>query len=116
MSIAELLLHGCTTTSDHFYMLPPASDVRIEAVLEAAETLGIRIHLCRGSMSLGRTGGGLPPDDCVEQDADVLADCQRVLDAYHDPSPHALRRIDLAPCSPFNVTRELMRDTRGPGA
>ncbi|MCK4343028.1 MAG: amidohydrolase family protein [Phycisphaerae bacterium] len=112
VSIAELLLHGCTTTSDHFYMLPPGSDVRMEAVLDAAAELGIRLHLCRGSMSLGQSGGGLPPDDCVERDADVLADCQRVLDQYHDKSALALRRIDLAPCSPFNVTRELMRDTR----
>ena len=112
VSIAELLLHGCTTTSDHFYMFPPGSDVRMEAVLDAAAELGIRIHLCRGSMSLGQSGGGLPPDDCVERDADVLADCVRVLDAYHDPRPYALRRIDLAPCSPFNVTRELLRDTQ----
>jgi cytosine/adenosine deaminase-related metal-dependent hydrolase len=112
VSIAELLLHGCTTTSDHFYMFPPGSDVRVEAVLDTATELGIRLHLCRGSMSLGRSGGGLPPDDCVEQDTDVLADCQRVLDAYHDPQPYAMRRIDLAPCSPFNVTRELLRDTR----
>ncbi len=112
VSIAELLRHGCTTTTDHFYMLPPGRDVRLEAVLEAAERLGIRLHLCRGSMSLGRGAGGLPPDDCVEHEADILADCVRVLDAYHDPRPYALRRIDLAPCSPFNVTRELMRDTR----
>lgn len=112
ISIAELLLHGCTTTSDHFYMLPPASDVRLEAVLEAAADLGIRLHLCRGSMTLGHSAGGLPPDDCVERDADVLADCQRVIDAYHDPRPYSMRRIDLAPCSPFNVTRELLRDTR----
>jgi cytosine/adenosine deaminase-related metal-dependent hydrolase len=112
VSIAELLLHGCTTTSDHFYLFPPGSDVRVEAVLDAAAEVGIRLHLCRGSMSLGQSAGGLPPDDCVERDADVLADCQRVLDAYHDARPHALVRIDLAPCSPFNVTRELLRDTR----
>ena len=112
VSIAELLLHGCTTTSDHFYLFPPGSDARMEAVLDAATELGLRIHLCRGSMSLGHSHGGLPPDDCVERDADVLADCTRVLDAYHDAAPHALRRIDLAPCSPFNVTRELLRDTR----
>ena len=111
VSIAELLLHGCTTTSDHFYMLPPSSNVRMEAVLEAADQLGIRLHLGRGSMTLGKSGGGLPPDDCVERDSDVLADCVRVLDAYHDPAPYAMRRIDLAPCSPFNVTPELLRDT-----
>jgi 8-oxoguanine deaminase len=112
VAIAELLRHGCTTTSDHFYMLPPGRDARMEAVLDAAEELGIRIHLCRGSMSLGASGGGLPPDDCVEADADVLADSVRVIDAYHDDSAGAMRRIDLAPCSPFNVTPELMRDTR----
>jgi cytosine/adenosine deaminase-related metal-dependent hydrolase len=112
VSIAELLLHGATTTSDHFYMFPRGSDVRVEAVLDAAAELGIRIHLCRGSMSLGQGGGGLPPDDCTERDADVLADCERVIAAYHDPAPYALRRVDLAPCSPFNVTRELLRDTR----
>jgi len=112
VSIAELLLHGVTTTSDHLYMFPRGADVRLEAVLEAADTLGIRLHLCRGSMSLGQSRGGLPPDDCVESDADVLADCVRVLDRYHDPRPYALRRIDLAPCSPFNVTRELLIATR----
>jgi cytosine/adenosine deaminase-related metal-dependent hydrolase len=93
-------------------MFPSGSDVRLEAVLDAAEELGVRIHLGRGSMSLGRSRGGLPPDDCVQPEAEVLADCQRVLDAYHDPRPYALRRIDLAPCSPFNVSPELLRDTR----
>ena len=111
IGIAELLLHGCTTTSDHFYMLPPASDVRMEAVIEAAETLGVRLHLCRGSMTLGQSGGGLPPDDCVETDAGVLEDCRRVLDRFHDASEYSMRRIDLAPCSPFNCTREVLRDT-----
>jgi 8-oxoguanine deaminase len=111
VSIAELLLHGCTTTSDHFYMLPRGSDAKMEAVLEAADELGIRIHLCRGSMTLGQSRGGLPPDDCVENDEDVLADCRRVLEQYHDTSDYARRRIDLAPCSPFNCTRELLRDT-----
>ncbi|MFQ5804848.1 MAG: amidohydrolase family protein [Phycisphaerae bacterium] len=111
VSIAELLLHGCTTTNDHFYMVPPDGDVKMEAVLEAGDELGIRLHLCRGSMTLGASRGGLPPDDCVENDSDVLADCQRVLDKYHDTSEYALRRIDLAPCSPFNCTRELLRDT-----
>lgn len=112
VSIAELLLHGCTTTSDHFYMFPPAAGLGVEAVLDAAEELGIRLHICRGSMTLGQRAGGLPPDDCVESDAAVLADCARVIDRYHDACPYALRRVDLAPCSPFNVTRELLRDTR----
>jgi len=111
VSLAELVLRGCTTTSDQFYMFPPGSDVRVEAALEAAEDLGVRIHLGRGSMTLGQSAGGWPPDDCVERDADVLADCLRVLNAYHDPRAYAMRRIDLAPCSPFNVSRELLRDT-----
>jgi 8-oxoguanine deaminase len=111
VSIAELLLHGCTTTSDHFYMIPRNGDARMEAVLDAAEELGIRLHLCRGSMTLGRSHGGLPPDDCVEDDGAVLADCQRALETYHDRSDYAMRRIDLAPCSPFNCTRELLRNT-----
>ena len=111
VSLCELLLHGATTTSDHHYLFPPGADVAIEAVLEAAEVLGMRVHLCRGCMTLGASAGGLPPDDCVEQDADALADCVRTLDEYHDSQSYAMRRIDLAPCSPFNVTREIMRDT-----
>ncbi len=111
VSIAELLLSGCTTTSDHFYIFPRGSDATIEAVLEAAETLGIRIHACRGSMSVGRSAGGLPPDDCVEQEPAILQDCARAVDRFHDPSPMSMRRIDLAPCSPFSVSPELLRDT-----
>lgn len=112
VSIAELLLHGCTTTSDHFYLFPPQTNVRAEAVLAAAEELGIRIHLARGAMTLGQSAGGLPPDDCVESDERALADCARLLEQFHDTDPYAKRRIDLAPCSPFNVTRELMQATR----
>ena len=112
VSIAELLLSGCTTTSDHCYVFPPGSDVRLEAVLEAADELGIRIHACRGSMSLGHSRGGLPPDDCVEAEEAILADCRRVIEAFHDPSPLARRRIDLAPCSPFSISAELLGDTR----
>jgi len=112
VSLAEMLLSGCTTTSDHFYMVPRGSDVRHEAVIEAADAIGMRIHLCRGSMTVGESGGGLPPDDCTEDEDAVLADCVRMLDAWHDPDPLAMRRIDLAPCSPFNVSPELFRDTR----
>jgi 8-oxoguanine deaminase len=111
ISIAELLLSGCTTTSDHFYLFPQNSDVRIEAVLEAAESLGIRIHACRGSMSVGQSRGGLPPDSCVQDERTIVADCERVLQSLHDPRPHAMRRIDLAPCSPFSVSPELSRET-----
>ncbi len=112
VGIGELLLSGCTTTSDHMYLFPPGSDLAAEAVLEAAETLGIRIHLCRGSMTLGRSAGGLPPDECVETDEQVLADSIRVIERYHDTSPLAMKRIDLAPCAPFNITPELLDRTR----
>ncbi len=111
VSIAEMLLSGCTTTSDHFYMFPEGTDARIESVLEAADALGIRIHACRGSMSVGRSKGGLPPDDCVEDEGKILADCARVVDAHHDRDPLAMVRIDLAPCSPFSISAELLRET-----
>lgn len=112
VSIAELLLGGCTTTSDHQYLFPRHRDVSIEAVLEAAESLGIRIHACRGSMSLGQSAGGLPPDNCTQDAAVILEDCQRAIGRFHDPKPMAMRRVDLAPCSPFSVTPELLEDTR----
>lgn len=111
IGIAELLLHGCTTTSDHFYMFPAGSDVAVEAVLDAAEELGVRLHLARGCMTLGQARGGLPPDDCVETDAAALEDCRRVLERYHDPSEYSMRRIDLAPCSPFNCTLDILRES-----
>jgi 8-oxoguanine deaminase len=115
VSLAELMRSGCTTTSDHMYIYPPATDVRIEAVLEAAESLGVRIHACRGSMSVGRSRGGLPPDDCTEDERRILDDTIRVIDAYHDPTSLAMRRIDLAPCAPFSVSPELLRDTAALG-
>lgn len=112
IGLAELLVGGCTTTSDHMYLFPPKSDVALEAILEAAEQLGIRIHACRGSMSLGQSAGGLPPDDCVEDEETILSDCGRVVRLYHDPKVMAMRRIDLAPCAPFNVTPRLLEATR----
>ncbi len=111
VSIAELLLSGCTTTSDHFYIFPQDSDVRVESVLEAASSLGMRIHVCRGSMSVGKSKGGLPPDDCVQDEKVIMRDCARVIDAFHDPSPMAMVRVDLAPCSPFSISTELLRET-----
>jgi len=111
VSIAELLLSGCTTTSDHFYIFPEGTDARVESVLEAADALGMRIHACRGSMSVGRSRGGLPPDDCVQDERAIMRDCARVIDAWHDPDPYAMRRIDLAPCSPFSISRELLVET-----
>lgn len=111
VSIAELLLSGCCTTSDHFYLFPRNSDVRLEAVIEAAEELGIRIHACRGSMTVGKSKGGLPPDTCTEDEDKVLADCRRAVESFHDPSPDAMCKIDLAPCAPFNVSEELFGET-----
>lgn len=111
ISIAELLLSGCTTTSDHFYVFPQGSNARIEAVLEAAESMGIRIHACRGSMSVGASQSGLPPDACVQGEDEILKDCERVVEAFQDGRLGSMRRIDLAPCSPFSVSAELLRDT-----
>lgn len=112
ISLSELLLSGCTLTSDHAYLFPPTSDVRLEAVLEAAELLGMRIHAGRGAMCLGQSAGGLPPDMCVESQDRVLADCERVIRAFHDPEPMSMRRIELAPCAPFNVSPELFDQMR----
>lgn len=110
--LAELALSGCTTTSDHHYLFPPGRGIRLDAIIEAAEAVGLRIHACRGSMTLGRSAGGLPPDECCESEDAVLADCERLIERYHDPKPHAMRRIDLAPCSPFNITPALFDATR----
>jgi cytosine/adenosine deaminase-related metal-dependent hydrolase len=111
VSIGELLLSGCTTTSDHFYIFPQNTDVRVESVLEAASSLGMRIHVCRGSMSVGKSSGGLPPDDCVQDERTIMQDCARAIDAFHDADPMSMVRIDLAPCSPFSISPELLRET-----
>jgi cytosine/adenosine deaminase-related metal-dependent hydrolase len=105
---AELLLSGCTTTSDHLYLYP--NGCRLDDSIAAAAEIGIRFHAARGSMSIGEIAGGLPPDTLVEREADILADCARVT-AYHDPAWGAMTRIALAPCSPFTVSQALMRDT-----
>jgi len=108
VGMAELLLSGCTTTTDHLYIFP--NDVSLDDEIRAAEEIGIRFHPCRGAMSLGRSKGGLPPDEVVQSEDEILADCERVIRQYHDPSPCAMCRIALAPCSPFSVTPELMRE------
>ncbi|MEO0607160.1 MAG: 8-oxoguanine deaminase [Pseudomonadota bacterium] len=108
-ALAELLLTGCTLTSDHHYVYPDG--VRLEDTIAAAETLGMRLHATRGSMSIGESKGGLPPDSLVEDEANILDDTIRVIDAFHDPSPGAMVRIGVAPCSPFSVSRDLMRDS-----
>ena len=112
ISLAEMLLSGCTTTNDMFYVYPRESDVKAEAVIEGATELGMRIHAGRGSMSLGRSRGGLPPDDVVQDEATIVKDCDRVIQKFHDAKPLAMTRIDLMPCSPFSITFDLLKETR----
>ena len=109
VGLAELALSGCTTVFDHSYVFKNGNSV--DCQIEAARALGVRFHASRGSMSLGQSKGGLPPDDCVEEEPAILKDSQRVIEAYHDPATGAMTRIVLAPCSPFSVTEGLLRDS-----
>ncbi len=111
VGMMELLLSGCTTTTDHLYLFPRGKEKLIDVEIEAARALGIRFHPTRGSMSLSRKDGGLPPEDVVQTEEEILADSERLIQKYHDPSFGAMIRIALAPCSPFSVTPELMRQT-----
>ena len=108
-AMAELMLSGCTTTSDHLYLFPNGS--RLDDSIAAAQQMGMRFHAARGSMSLGRSKGGLPPDVVVEEEEAILRDSLRLIQQYHDGSRHAMLRVVLAPCSPFSVTRDLMRES-----
>lgn len=108
IAMVEMLKSGCTTTTDHLYIFP--NDCTLDSEIRAAAELGVRFHPTRGSMSLGQSRGGLPPDGVVEADDRILKDSQRVIERYHDPSPYSMLRIGLAPCSPFTVTPDLMKE------
>ncbi|GAB4312546.1 MAG: 8-oxoguanine deaminase [Candidatus Bipolaricaulota bacterium] len=107
----ELLLSGCTTTTDHLYLFPRGKEKLTDLEIEAAREVGIRFHPTRGSMSLSRDEGGLPPPDVVQKEEEILRDSERIIARWHDPSFGAMVRIALAPCSPFSVTQELMGET-----
>ncbi len=109
MAAAELILSGCTTASDHLYIYP--NDCQLDDEIDAIQSIGLRFHASRGSMSLGESQGGLPPDRLVEKEADILKDSQRLIEQYHDSSRYAMLRMTLAPCSPFSVSTDLMRES-----
>jgi cytosine/adenosine deaminase-related metal-dependent hydrolase len=112
VGLGELLLTGCTTIADHFYLFPQGQSPHLlDETIEAAKQLGVRFHPSRGSMSRGRSDGGLPPDDVVQRPDDILKDSLRVIETYHDPDRFSMCRLALAPCSPFSVTDDLLAES-----
>lgn len=111
LGLAELMLSGCTTVADHHYLFPQALTEAIDIQVSAAGKIGNRVMLTRGSMSLGQNDGGLPPQSTVQTDAEILDDCQRVINQFHQAGEGSMVQLALAPCSPFSVTTELMKET-----
>lgn len=109
VGLSELVLTGCTTVADHLYLYPNGS--RIDDEIRAGQEIGVRFHPTRGSMSLGQSQGGLPPDRVVDTEPDIIKDCVRAIETFHDPGPLSMLRIGVAPCSPFSVTADLMRES-----
>ncbi|NEQ96292.1 MAG: 8-oxoguanine deaminase [Cyanothece sp. SIO2G6] len=109
MAAAELILSGCTTASDHLYIFP--NDCTLDTEIRAVQDIGLRFHASRGSMSVGQSQGGLPPDMVVEKETDILKDSQRLIEQYHNNQRYSMTRLVLAPCSPFSVSQDLMRES-----